>query len=188
MEMTISAVILAGGKARRMGGRDKGLQLWQGKPLIQQVIERVQPQISTMAINANRNISDYAKLGLPVFADELPDFQGPLSGMLTALEQAKTDFVLFTPCDSPFFPHNLLEKLKNTIENDRTLLAYACDETRSHPTFCLMSVQLKAKLRQYLASGERRLLQFMRENGGKSVIFNSTEGQFVNFNTLDDLQ
>ncbi|OOF42328.1 molybdenum cofactor guanylyltransferase MobA [Rodentibacter rarus] len=188
MVMTISAVILAGGKARRMGGRDKGLQLLLGKSLIQHVIEVLQPQISTIAINANRNVADYAKLGFPVFSDELPDFQGPLSGMLTALEQAKTDFVLFTPCDSPFFPNNLLEKLKSAVENDRTLIAYAADEARPHPTFCLMSVQLKEKLRQYLASGERRLLQFMHENGGKSVIFNRTEGRFVNFNTLDDLQ
>lgn len=187
MTMTISAVILAGGKARRMQGRDKGLQLLHGKPLVQHVIEHLQPQISAIAINANRNQADYAQFGLPVFADELPDFQGPLSGMLTGLEQASTDFVLFTPCDSPFFPHNLLAKLKSAVENDRTFIAYACDTEREHPTFCLMSVSLKDKLRTYLASGERRLLQFMRENGGVSVTFEKNEGQFVNFNTLDDL-
>lgn len=184
----ISAVILAGGKARRMEGRDKGLQIFRDKPLIQHMIERLQPQISDITINANRNIADYAKFGFPVFSDELADFQGPLSGMLSGLEKSKADFVLFTPCDSPFFPKNLLAKLKSAVENDRTLVAYACDEEREHPTFCLMSVKLKEKLRQYLVSGERRLLQFMRENKGISVKFTTNEGRFMNFNSLDDLR
>ena len=108
--------------------------------------------------------------------------------MLTALEKAKTDFVLFVPCDSPYFPPNLLEKLKSAVKNDRTLMAYAKDKEREHPTFCLMSVQLKEKLRAYLNEGERRLLQFMNKNGAIAVQFDEQEGRFVNFNTLEDLQ
>lgn len=185
---TISAVILAGGKARRMDGHDKGLQILHGKPLIQHMIKGLQLQIVDISISANRNQAEYAKFGFPVFADELADFQGPLSGMLSGLEKAKTDFVLFTPCDSPFFPKNLLAKLKSAVENDRTLIAYACDEERQHPTFCLMSVELKEALRTYLATGERRLLQFMRENKGIPVKFTTSEGQFMNFNSLDDLR
>ncbi len=188
MEYTISAVILAGGKARRMNGADKGLQLLQNKPLISHVIERLQPQVVDISINANRHHTEYAQWGFPVFSDELPDFQGPLSGMLTALEKAKTDFVLFVPCDSPYFPQNLLEKLKSAVKNDRTLMAYAKDKEREHPTFCLMSVQLKEKLRAYLNEGERRLLQFMNKNGAVAVQFDEQEGRFVNFNTLEDLQ
>ncbi|HHV7052868.1 TPA: molybdenum cofactor guanylyltransferase MobA, partial [Haemophilus influenzae] len=182
------AVILAGGKARRMGGQDKGLQILGKQSLIEHVINRLQPQIHQISINTNRNQTEYAKFGFPVFSDELPDFQGPLSGMLTALEKTKSDFILFTPCDTPFFPMNLLDKLKSAVKNDRTLIAYACDEEREHPVFCLMSVQLKEKLRHYLASGERRLLQFMKENGGISVKFTQEEGNFENFNTLDDLK
>ena len=188
MTITISAVILAGGKARRMGGQDKGLQTLGKQSLIQYVINRLQPQIHDISINANRNQTEYAQFGFPVFSDELPDFQGPLSGMLTALEKTESDFILFTPCDTPFFPTNLLDKLKSAVENDRTLIAYACDEEREHPVFCLMSVQLKEKLRHYLASGERRLLQFMNENCGISVKFMKEEGNFENFNTLDDLK
>ncbi|AAX87890.1 molybdenum cofactor guanylyltransferase MobA [Haemophilus influenzae] len=188
MTITISAVILAGGKARRMGGQDKGLQILGKQSLIEHVINRLQPQIHQISINTNRNQTEYAKFGFPVFSDELPDFQGPLSGMLTALEKTKSDFILFTPCDTPFFPMNLLDKLKSAVKNDRTLIAYACDEEREHPVFCLMSVQLKEKLRHYLASGERRLLQFMKENGGISVKFTQEEGNFENFNTLDDLK
>ncbi len=187
MTITISAVILAGGKARRMGGQDKGLQILGKQSLIEHVIHRLQPQIHDISINANRNQTEYAKFGFPVFSDERPDFQGPLSGMLTALEKTKSDFILFTPCDTPFFPTNLLDKLQSAVKNDRTLIAYACDEEREHPVFCLMSVQLKEKLRHYLASGERRLLQFMNENGGISVKFTKEEGNFENFNTLDDL-
>ena len=188
MKYTISAVILAGGKARRMNGADKGLQLLQNKPLISHVIERLQPQVIDISINANRHHKEYAQWGFPVFSDELPDFQGQLSGMLTALEKAKTDFVLFVPCDSPYFPQNLLEKLKSAVKNDRTLIAYAKDKEREHPTFCLMSVQLKEKLCAYLNEGERRLLQFMNKNGAVAVQFDEQEGRFVNFNTLEDLQ
>ena len=187
MTITISAVILAGGRARRMGGQDKGLQILGKQSLIQHVINRLQPQVHDILINANRNQTEYAKFGFPIFSDELPDFQGALSGMLTALEKTKSDFILFVPCDTPFFPTNLLDKLKSAVKNDRTLIAYACDEEREHPVFCLMSVQLKEKLRHYLASGERRLLQFMKENGGISVKFTKEEGNFENFNTLDDL-
>ena len=188
MTITISAVILAGGKARRMGGQDKGLQILGKQSLIEHIINRLQPQAHDISINANRNQTEYAKFGFPVFSDELPDFQGPLSGMLTALEKTKSDFILFTPCDTPFFPTNLLDRLQSAVKNDRTLIAYACDEEREHPVFCLMSVQLKEKLRHYLASGERRLLQFMNENGGISVEFTKEEGNFENFNTLDDLK
>ena len=188
MTITISAVILAGGKARRMGGQNKGLQILGKQSLIQHVINRLQPQVHDISINANRSQTEYAKFGFPVFSDELPDFQGPLSGMLTALEKAKSDFIFFTPCDTPFFPTNLLDKLQSAVKNDHTLIAYACDEEREHPVFCLMSVQLKEKLRHYLASGERRLLQFMKENGGISVTFTKEEGNFENFNTMDDLK
>ena len=188
MTITISAVILAGGKARRMGGQDKGLQILGKQSLIEHIIHRLQPQIHDISINANRNQTEYAKFSFPVFSDELPDFQGPLSGMLTALEKTKSDFILFTPCDTPFFPTNLLDRLQSAVKNDCTLIAYACDEEREHPVFCLMSVQLKEKLRHYLASGERRILQFMNENGGISVKFTKEEGNFENFNTLDDLK
>ena len=188
MTITISAVILAGGKACRMGGQDKGLQILGKQSLIQHVIHRLQPQIHDISINANRNQTEYAKFGFPVFSDELPNFQGPLSGMLTALEKAKSDFIFFTPCDTPFFPTNLLDKLQSAVENHRALIAYACDEEREHPVFCLMSVQLKEKLRHYLASGERRLLQFMKKNRGISVTFTKEEGNFENFNTMDDLK
>ena len=187
MEITISAVILAGGLARRMGGADKGLQLWRGQPLFMHIYRRLASQTGFISINANRNHAEYSADGLTVFADRIAGFQGPLSGILTALERSETDFVLFVPCDCPFFPQNLLEKLKSAVVFHGVSIAYAHDGEREHPTFCLIARSLKDKLVDYLASGERRMLQFMRQNGAVSVDFSENKQAFTNINTLDDL-
>ncbi|WP_044469990.1 molybdenum cofactor guanylyltransferase MobA [Mannheimia massilioguelmaensis] len=188
MTITISAVILAGGKARRMGGVDKGLQLWQGKPLVETIYQRLHCQIDAISINANRNQDAYAQLGVPVFSDQRDGFQGPLSGIQTALERATTDYVLFVPCDSPCLPLNLVAKLKSAVENSEILIAYAHDGERDHPTFCLISTALKKELADYLASGERRMLWFMKAHGAVAVDFSGDKQAFVNMNTLEDLQ
>lgn len=188
MTISISAVILAGGQAKRMGGVDKGLQPLQGKPLFQFIYDRLHSQVEHISVNANRNQAIYATAGLPVFGDNIEGFQGPLSGILTALERADTDFVLFVPCDSPFFPDNLLEKLKSAVVFHGVSIAYVHDGEREHPTFCLMARSLKEKLAAYLAAGERRMLQFMCQNGAVSVDFSENKAAFTNINTLDELQ
>ncbi len=187
MTISISAVILAGGQAKRMGGVDKGLQPLQGKPLFQFIYDRLHSQVEHISVNANRNQAIYAVAGLPVFGDNIEGFQGPLSGILTALERSETDFVLFVPCDSPFFPDNLLEKLKSAVVFHGVSIAYVHDGEREHPTFCLMARSLKEKLAAYLAAGERRMLQFMRQNGAVSVDFSENKAAFTNINTLDEL-
>ena len=188
MTISISAVILAGGQAKRMGGVDKGLQPLQGKPLFQFIYDRLHSQVEHISVNANRNQAIYAAAGLPVFGDNIEGFQGPLSGILTALERSETDFVLFVPCDSPFFPDNLLEKLKSAVVFHGVSIAYVHDGEREHPTFCLMARSLKDKLAAYLAAGDRRMLQFMRQNGAVSVDFSENKAAFTNINTLDELQ
>ena len=187
MTISISAVILAGGQAKRMGGVDKGLQTLHGKPLFQFIYDRLHSQVEHISVNANRNQAIYATAGLPVFGDNIEGFQGPLSGILTALERADTDFVLFVPCDSPFFPDNLLEKLKSAVVFHGVSIAYVHDGEREHPTFCLMARSLKEKLAAYLAAGERRMLQFMRQNGAVSVDFSENKAAFTNINTLAEL-
>lgn len=188
MTISISAVILAGGQAKRMGGVDKGLQTLHGKPLFQFIYDRLHSQVEHISVNANRNQAIYATAGVPVFGDNIEGFQGPLSGILTALERADTDFVLFVPCDSPFFPDNLLGKLKSAVDFHGVSIAYVHDGEREHPTFCLMARSLKEKLAAYLAAGERRMLQFMRQNGAVSVDFSENKAAFTNINTLDELQ
>lgn len=187
MTISISAVILAGGQAKRMGGVDKGLQTLHGKPLFQFIYDRLHSQVEHISVNANRNQAIYATAGLPVFGDNIEGFQGPLSGILTALERSETDFVLFVPCDSPFFPDNLLEKLKSAVDFHGVSIAYVHDGEREHPTFCLMARSLKEKLAAYLAAGDRRMLRFMRQNGAVSVDFSENKAAFTNINTLDEL-
>ena len=188
MTISISAVILAGGQAKRMGSVDKGLQPLQGKPLFQFIYDRLHSQVEHISVNANRNQAIYAVAGLPVFGDNIEGFQGPLRGSLTALDRSETDFVLFVPCDSPFFPDNLLEKLKSAVDFHGVSIAYVHDGEREHPTFCLMARSLKEKLAAYLATGERRMLHFMRQNEAVSVDFSENKAAFTNINTLDELQ
>lgn len=188
MTITISAVILAGGQARRMGGVDKGLQHFRQRPLFEHVYQRLASQVSDIAISANRNQHHYAQYGLPVFSDQLDGFQGPLSGILTGLQHATTDFVLFVPCDSPFLPSDLVDRLKSAVNSPDVLLAYAHDGEREHPTFCLISTHLKSALADYLAQGERRMLTFMQQHHAVAVDFSDKKAAFKNINTLADLQ
>lgn len=186
--LSVSAVILAGGKGRRMGGVDKGLQLLYGQPLFLHVAQRLQLQVESVAINANRHHDEYAQAGYAVFGDELVDYQGPLSGILTALSRTQSDYLLFVPCDSPFFPMDLLERLSKPCQRANALISYAHDGERAHPTFCLVSRKVLEPLRQYLASGERRLLQFFESQNAVAVDFHDVAKAFVNLNTLNDLQ
>ncbi|MGC7405224.1 molybdenum cofactor guanylyltransferase MobA [Pandoraea pneumonica] len=107
----ITGLILAGGRGQRMGGRDKGLQLYDGRPLAAHVLARLAPQVGTVLISANRNHATYAALGADVISDETQDFAGPLAGMLSGLRAAKTEYVLVVPCDSPLLPDDLAVRL-----------------------------------------------------------------------------
>ncbi|MDG6895317.1 molybdenum cofactor guanylyltransferase MobA [Volucribacter amazonae] len=186
MPISLSAVILAGGQGKRMGGVDKGLQLLQGKPLIQHILQRLQPQLPHIAINANRHLPQYAQYGYPVFNDELAGFQGPLSGMLTGLKRATSDYVLFVPCDCPYFPLNLVEKLSQAVQQG-ALVAYADDGQRGHPTFCLLSTQLISPLNSYLAQRQRKVLVFFQQQQAIAVDFSEQKQAFININQWQDL-
>lgn len=182
---TITGVILAGGRGSRMGGEDKGLILWQSKPLYQHALQRLQPQVTTVWINANRNIEVYQQSGLPVISDTLTDFPGPLAGMLAALQQTETEWVVFTPCDTPLLPNNLVQNLwqyKGTA-----YAVWARTEERDHPTLALMHRSIADSLQRYLAGGDRKLMLFLQQTGGHSVLFDQAEAAFRNFNHPDDL-
>src|SRR5687767_9816016 len=110
--MTVTGVILAGGQGSRMGGIDKGLRDFRGRPLVGHAIERLAPQVDELLINANRNPEAYARFGYPVIADEIPGFAGPLAGFERGLAHARGDLVVTAPCDSPFLPADLVERLR----------------------------------------------------------------------------
>ncbi|MBD8216497.1 molybdenum cofactor guanylyltransferase MobA [Erwinia persicina] len=183
--VAITGVILAGGRGSRMGGEDKGLILWQNRPLYQHVLQRLQPQVTTVWINANRNIEVYQQSGFPVISDTLSDFPGPLAGMLTALQQAQTEWVIFTSCDTPSLPADLVQHLWQHKEEARAV--WARTEDREHPTLALLHHSLAGSLQHYLAGGDRKLLLFLQQAGGHSVLFAHAESAFRNFNHPEDL-
>lgn len=97
----VAAVILAGGQGRRMGGADKGLLDYRGRPLVEWVLDALAPQVAEILISANRNLDRYARYGRRVLPDALPDFPGPLAGVLAALDAVDTEWLLAVPCDTP---------------------------------------------------------------------------------------
>jgi molybdopterin-guanine dinucleotide biosynthesis protein A len=182
----VTGVVLAGGKASRMGGQDKGLMLLDGKPLWQHVSDRLHPQVSSVVISANRNLNTYQESGLPVISDTLSDFPGPLAGMLSVMQQLPDEWFLFCPCDTPFIPVDLFTRLD--IDRFQAPVVWVHDGDRDHPAVALAHRSLASKISDYLIRGDRRVMVFMREVGGHSVDFSDIKSAFRNINTLEDLQ
>ena len=136
--LAVSCVVLAGGRAMRMDGMDKGLISLQNKPLIQHVISRLRPQVDEILINANREIAQYEAFGFKVLQDENQDFAGPLAGILLGLKHAKHELVLSVPCDSPLLPLDLALRLYNGMLENHADIAVASSDGNVHPVFCLM--------------------------------------------------
>ncbi|EKW5593077.1 molybdenum cofactor guanylyltransferase MobA [Raoultella planticola] len=182
----ITGVVLAGGRATRMEGADKGLQLLDGKPLWRHVADALSPQVANLAISANRNLERWYESGYPVYFDSLADFPGPLAGMLSVMQQTQSEWFLFCPCDTPFIPPFLAERF---IQQKKTApVVWVYDGERDHPAITLMHRCLMPDLTAYLAAGERRVMAFMRDSGGHRVDFSDVRSAFINVNTLDDLQ
>lgn len=185
-ESPITGVVLAGGKASRMGGQDKGLMVLNGKPLWRHVADSLHTQVHQVIINANRNLETYRASGLPVLADTLPDFPGPLAGMLSVMQQTADEWFLFCPCDTPFIPDALAARL--AAERHQAAVVWVHDGERDHPAIALAHRSLAPLIADYLAKGERRVMVFMRQAGGHSVDFSDMKSAFRNINTLEDLQ
>ena len=182
----IIGVVLAGGRATRMGGKDKGLQLLNGKPLWQHVADALASQVSARVLSANRHIDSYQRSGLPVYQDTLADYPGPLAGMLSVMQQDRGEWFVFCSCDTPFIPACLVERMVQQRGDSRVVWAH--DGERDHPTIAMIHRSLIPALQDYLAAGERRVMVFMRQSGGHSVDFSDLKSAFVNVNTLEDLQ
>ena len=182
----LTGVILAGGQGRRMGGQDKGQMLFNGIPLYQHVLQRLRPQVDIVMISANRNVDRYQASGCRVIEDTLPDYPGPLAGMLSALLVAETEWVAFCSCDTPFIPEDYIQQLWQ--QKKRAPAVWARSNERDHPALALVNRQIAEPLAAYLARGERRLMQFLREQGGHAVTLTQDEAAFRNMNTPDDLQ
>ncbi|MCB4823190.1 molybdenum cofactor guanylyltransferase MobA [Roseicella aerolata] len=158
----VLAVVLAGGLARRMGGGDKPLRLLAGRPLLDHVLERVAPQVAAVILNANGDAARFARYGLPVVPDPLPDFPGPLAGVLAALDWAADNrpdlpTVLSVPGDGPFLPPDLVARLEAARAAAGLPLACAASGDWTHPPIGLWPVALRGELRAALLSGEKKI-------------------------------
>lgn len=183
----ITGVILAGGKARRMGGQDKGLISFGGRPLVAWVVAALRTQVGTLLINANRNTETYAALGYPVITDRTPDFQGPLAGIASAMAMVETPWILTLPCDGPFPPTDLAHRLAMTLTQANAEVAIARDAERLHPTHALLSVALAPSLQRYLAAGERRLDTWQAQHRRALANFSDCPLAFANINSPQDV-
>ena len=184
----ITGVILAGGQGRRMGGVDKGLKVLRGKPLVQWVIERLEPQVDELLINANQNLETYEHLGYRVIPDEIGGFAGPLAGLQRGLTEARHPLVATTPCDSPFLPRDLIARLYAALSRENAEIAVAKTGDQPHPVFCLCRKQVLDGLNAFLAAGGRKIDAWYAKLNVVEVAFNDQAEAFSNINTPDELQ
>lgn len=183
------ALVLAGGRGRRMGG-DKALRLLDGRPLLAHVIDRVAPQVDGVVISANGDPARLAGFGRPVVADTLADHPGPLAGVLAGLlwvraHRPEVQELLVVPTDTPFLPPDLLVRLR--AGRGGAALACAASQGRVHPVVSLWRVGLAGALGDALAVGERRVLGWMGRQGMVAVDFPGLPDPFANLNTPEDL-
>jgi molybdopterin-guanine dinucleotide biosynthesis protein A len=187
----ITGLILAGGRASRMGGVDKGLQNHRGLPLALHALLRLQPQVGELIINANRNLGAYESFGVPVWPDVLTDFAGPLAGFMAGMEHATTPWLVSVPCDSPGFPDDLVARLAQAASDADAQIAMpvTLEEgvRRTQPVFCLMQTQLLESLVAYTQEGGRKIDAWTAQHRVVEVLFDDARA-FFNANTLADLQ
>lgn len=184
----ITVVILAGGKGRRMGGRDKGLVSYKNHSLIKHVIDAISLQTDKIIINANRNLDEYSAFGYPVVEDTLTDFQGPLAGFLAAMSSVSTDYILTIPCDGPVITNNYLDKMMQGLNESSCDLAVASDGSRMQPVYALIPVKLEQSLSQFLADGGRKIDSWYQQHDFTQVEFAADSVLFTNINTPLDLK
>ncbi|HPQ96630.1 MAG: molybdenum cofactor guanylyltransferase [Thiothrix sp.] len=188
-ETSISGVILAGGMGRRMGGQDKGLLLFEGRPLIEYLLDALSPQVSHILINANRNPSLYARYGHPVLGDPLPDFQGPLAGFSAAMQAAQTTHIMTLPCDGPWIAPDMARRLLDALRNQpEAALAVAHDGERLQPVHALIPVSLHQSLQAFLARGERKIDRWYQQHPMVHADFSDVARLFRNINTPEQQQ
>ncbi len=183
----VTGVVLAGGQGSRMGGVDKGLQPFRGKPMVAHAIERLVPQVQELLVNANRNPEAYAGFGHRVIADEIEGFAGPLAGFERGLAHARGALVVTVPCDSPFLPLDLVSRLRTALEADDAQIAVARTGDQAHPVFCLMRRDVHGSLQAFLASGQRKIDRWYSQLRVVEVVFDDVADAFLNINTREEL-
>lgn len=183
----ITGLILAGGQGRRMGGVDKGLQRLRGRPLVAWVLDRLRPQVTEVLINANQNQTEYARFGCRVIGDEIGGFAGPLAGLHAGLKANVHPFLVTVPCDSPFLPTDLVQRLHAALVANHADLAVAKTGDQPHPVFSLVRESLAGHLAAFLESGGRKIDAWYSSLEVVEVAFDDQAEAFSNINTRAEL-
>ena len=195
----VVGVLLAGGLGRRMamgtGGGDKPLNMLGGKPILDHVIARAAPQVDTLILNANGDGTRFDHYGLPVVADVIDGYAGPLAGILTGMVWAAEHvpdarWLVSFATDAPFFPENLTNRLMVACEEDQAQMACACSQGRNHPVFALWPVDLADDLRRAMMDEDmRKIDRWTARYSIVSVAFDDEDGvdPFFNINRAEDL-
>lgn len=194
----VTGLILAGGRSSRMGGLDKGQHLLGGQTLACHVLRRLRPQVSAVAVSTSHHADAYARLAsdLQIWPDptDLPGYSGPLAGMLSGLDHCTTEFLLTVPCDSPYLPLDLLERLSIELHSSAAHIAVAADrssgEVHWHPVFCLMHRTVRAALREFMRDDGRKIVQWLQTQGAAVAVFDRPGDDpqaFANINTREQL-
>lgn len=182
----ITGLILAGGRARRLDGQDKGLITLGKRPLIDYVIERLRPQVGDLLINANRHQDRYRQFHCPVIADSLPDFAGPLAGLLAGLENTQHEWLVSVPCDNPWLPLDLVERLISGLQAQPRPLAVVRSGEQLQPVYCLAHRSLRESLSGYLAADQHKVREWVLQQDPCIVEFDQP-AEFENINTPQQL-
>jgi molybdopterin-guanine dinucleotide biosynthesis protein A len=193
----VAGLLLAGGKSSRMGGGDKCLRLLAGRPILAHIIERLEPQVSAVVINANGDASRFAAYGLPVVADSIAGFAGPLAGVHAGLKwiganRPGVTHAVTVATDTPFFPLDLVDRLCAEARGELTLSVARSDEG-VHPVIGLWPVAIAAAIEAFLKREQRKVGQFAQEQDAVEVYFPKVEiggtaiDPFFNINAPEDL-
>ena len=187
----ITGLILAGGRGTRMGGKDKGLVEFNGKPMVEHVLASLRPQVAEVLINANRNQASYRKTGCRVVTDAVTGFAGPLAGVsagMHAVDAVTCTHVLVLPCDGPFVPAWLAQRLWAASVGKDDVIVAAHDGDRLQPTFALLPVSVLNDLDVYLTSGGHKIDTFYYRHAFVPVDFSDYPQAFLNINTPEDVE
>jgi molybdopterin-guanine dinucleotide biosynthesis protein A len=183
----VTGVVLAGGQGRRMGGVDKGWVALDGKPMVAHVLARLVPQVGEVWINANQNLERYRALGHRVVADAVGGFAGPLAGLHAGLTVATTALVVTVPCDSPFLPEDLVDRLYAGLVAGQAEIAVAKTFDQPHPVFALVRRDVLPNLARFLERGGRKIDAWYAALRTVEVAFDDEADAFRNINTSDEL-
>ena len=185
MQQPISAIILAGGQGRRMGYQDKGLISWQGKPLIEHVINRIAPQVTDIIVSCNQHQQQYRQYGYTLVEDSFKNFQGPLAGISASLPFIQNEYCLICPCDTPKLPPSLVERLLKELTLNDADIVYPVAGKRQHYVPALINTRIEGSLKHYLATEQRSIHGWYKQLRTCCIDFDENPQAFLNINSIE---